>query len=438
MSTLLKKLNEKTPDGLKRMLAPIIKNKLVKNKIFLEQYEYINKFDNLTCEEQINIQTKKLKDILIHSYETTSYYKNLFDKNNFNPYEIKKLSDISRLPILTKEIVRNNFENLISNTSIKYYIAKTGGTTGTPLKLLMDSDSIYKERAFVYSYWSKLGFDYNNSRLITFRGVDIKGKVYKINPIYNEIILSPFYINNDRIQEYVQVINKFKPNYFTGYPSAISSFCKMLKVNNIKLDVNIDGVFFISEEVSDRDRRIVEEVLGCKTMTFYGHSERSVLAGEYEGVYKFNSLYGYTELIPTNKDNEFEILCTGFINKKMPLIRYSTGDIAIKTDKGYEIKGRSNNMFIIGRNNEHISMASKVFHEGLFTKVIAYQFIQDKIGEVKVNVMVDPLNNGIVRNLENQINNSLKDIVTFKVYAVNNLELTPRGKFKILLQNVKR
>ena len=53
----------------------------------------------------------------------------------------------------------------------------------------MDNSSIYRERAFVYNHWASLGFDFKKSKLMTFRGIEVKNKIYKLNPIYNEVIL---------------------------------------------------------------------------------------------------------------------------------------------------------------------------------------------------------------------------------------------------------
>ena len=437
MCSLLKTINEKTPSGIKKMLAPIIRRRLVNNETFKIQYKEIDDFNKLSEEEQKKVQLEKLKDLLIESYENVEYYRELFDESNIDPYSIKRFEDIKKLPILTKEDIRCNIDKMISSKSISNYLAKTGGTTGTPLKVIMDTDSIYKERAFVYKHWSKLGYDCKNSRLMTFRGVDVKGKVYKDNPIYNEVILSPFYLNQERIKEYVDKINEFKPDYFSGYPSAITTFCKVLKLSGYNIEPKIKGVFFISEEVSDKDKNIVKEVLGCDTLSFYGHTERSVLAEEINGKYYFNRLYGYTEFIPTSIEDEFEIICTGFINRKMPLIRYRTGDIAIKTNDGYLIKGRSQSMCLIGKNGEKVGMGSKVVQEGIFNDLVTYQFVQYKKGEVEINIVPKGEDKLIAEKLNKQITNALGDIIKFKVNIVKQINLTDRGKFKLVLQNIK-
>ena len=64
-----------------------------------------------------------------------------------------------------------------------------------------------------------------------------------------------------------------------------------------------------------------------KSITFYGHSERCVIAEEMtQNRYKFDPYYGYTEQIH-NENNNYSIVGTGFLNYIMPFIRYKTDDI---------------------------------------------------------------------------------------------------------------
>ncbi len=55
-----------------------------------------------------------MKELLIHSYIKTKYYKELFDKVGFNPYKMEKFSDIEIIPVQTKQDYRKNFENVKS------------------------------------------------------------------------------------------------------------------------------------------------------------------------------------------------------------------------------------------------------------------------------------------------------------------------------------
>jgi hypothetical protein len=60
-----------------------------------------------------NYQFEKLKSLLLECYDGIPYYKQLFDSISFNPrIHFNELSDLSRLPILSKEFAKENKEVL--------------------------------------------------------------------------------------------------------------------------------------------------------------------------------------------------------------------------------------------------------------------------------------------------------------------------------------
>lgn len=434
---ILKKLNENMPSFVKVMAKDIIRKKLIANKVFIDTYQEIKEFNKLSEDEQEKVQFKKLKEQLIYAYENVSYYKQSFDKYEFNPYEFKDKEELKKLPIIKKEDLLNSFEKFCSKENIKFYEAHTGGSSGKPLTILLDNESIYKERAFVYSFWSDIGYDFKKSRMITFRGVEYKDKISKYNPLYNELLLSPFKLNNDNIENYIKEINKFNPEFISGYPSAITNFVNILKNNAKSLNVNIKGIFLISENTTESEYKIIKEFFKCPVITFYGHSERAVFAENYIDNYSFNKLYGYVELIEFEK-NKYRIVCTGFLNKKMPLVRYITDDIVEIQDEKIHIIGHWDKELLIGKNDEKISIASINFHSDEFKDISKYQFIQSEKGKVDIYLECgEDLSEKHLYKIKNALNKKLLGILDYKLIVVDKIKLTARGKFKKVIQNIK-
>lgn len=433
---LVKKMNEMCPVFIKGLFAPILRNKLINNKVFLNTYQELEKYDKLNEEEKEKLQFKKLKDILIYCYENVPYYKEKFELAKFNPKNMKCFEDIKVLSFTNKSIVLNNEKELLSKENINHYIAYTGGSSGKPLKIYLDRESIYKERAYVYHYWSKFGYDYKKSKMITFRGLEFNGKISKFNPIYNEIVLSPFKLSLDTIDKYLGIINKFKPEFISGYPSVIKNFCKLLEKRKIKL--KIKHIFFISEGCSKEDNEYIKKILSCGTCIFYGHSERAVLGEKYEDQYKFNKIYGYTEFISTNIPNQFRIACTGFLNYKMPFVRYLTDDV-IKVVEGkiVEIIGHNNSEVLIGKNNEKISIAAINFHSDAFKKIRQYQFEQFEVGKVNLNLLVDEeMTEEDIINIKKTLNRKINNVLEIEINFVEEINLSKRGKRKLIVQHL--
>ena len=436
--SLLKKLNEVTPDFIKRSMSKQIRNKVIKNKLFLNQYEELINFEKLSKKEQDKIHMEKLKSVLIYAYENTEYYRRQFDELKFSPYNFKDTKELEKLPTIDKQGVIDNFEKLLSKEEINYYTAYTGGSTGKPLKILLDVDSTYKERAFVYHYWSKFGYDYKTSRMATFRGLEFKGKIYKYNPIDNQIIFNPFSLNKDTIEDYVKMINKFNPEFIHGYASAIYNFCRLLRFSKVEMKCNIKSVCFISENVDKEQKKYIEETLNCTTNIFYGHSERVVFSEYYKDTYKFNDLYTHVDFIEEKVDGIYKAACTGLVSRKMPLIKYVTDDAMIIKDGKINIEGHWDKELLIGKNGEKISIAAINFHNDIFNKILMYQFEQFKEGEIILNIVQDQeLTKNDIDEINKVISNKVRDTLKVDIKIVDKIELTNRGKFKKIKQHIK-
>src|ERR1035437_4125162 len=326
----LKSIRDKMPESLKYVTAPFFRIKLIKNKEFCKYYNLLERREVISSERIKEYQLSQTKGILVYSYQNVPYYTELFNKINFKPEKLNSFDDIKIIPFLTKEIIRENFDKLISTKKVKggYYSTTTSGTTGEPLKLLLDYDSFFRENAFIYYFRKKLGYQFED-RLVTFRGIEFGKKFWRYNPINNETIFSPFKLSRLTLELYIKKINEIKPSYFNGYFSSIFYFAKLLSENNIKLNFRLKGIFLSSENINEVERLFVESLFNVKSLTFYGHTERCVIAQEIKhNEYSFDPYYGFTEQIKI-KDNSFEIIGTGFLNKTMPLIRYKTDDVCL-------------------------------------------------------------------------------------------------------------
>lgn len=428
---LLKKLNETMPDSIKKIFSKPIRAKVINNVIFKQTINELENFNNLSEEEKNKYHLEKLKEVFIYAYENTIFYKKTFDKVGFNPYNFSDIKEMKKIPFINKEIVLEYFDEFLSKENIDYYEAFTGGSTGKPLRIFLDTDSIYREKAFVYNYWSKFGYDYKNSKIVTFRGLEFGDKIYKYNPIDNQVIVNPFKLSYENIDKYIEIINSFNPEFFHGYVSAIYNFCKILNKKNIKLKANIKCVFFISENVNDDERKYIEKTLNCRSNIFYGHSERVVFAEYFNGSYEFNNLYTHVDFFkkPNTKDL-YEIACTGLLNKKMIFIKYIPDDIIqINSDK-IHIYGHWDKELLIGKNDENISIASINFHNNIFKKIKCYQFEQFEKGKAIFNVVEEvKLTETDKSKMIEILNKKLNNIIDIDIRIVKEISLSNRGKY---------
>jgi phenylacetate-CoA ligase len=435
----LKALRDQMPESLKYLTGPLIRKTLIKNKDFYRLYSLLENREKLTTEVIREYQLTKLKQILIHSYRNVPYYNDLFSKICFDPYNFSDFDQLSVIPLLTREIVRNNFDSLTSRERVKngYYVGTTGGSSGLPLKFLLDYDSIYMENGFIYYYRKKLGYKFSD-KLATFRQVEFGNKLWKNNPMHNEILFTPIRLSKLTIASYAKKINEWNPQYLNGYLSAIWYFAKLLDEYKINFKCKLKGIFLVSENINLEQRKYVEDFFNAKSITFYGHSERCSIAEEvYDGRYRFDPFYGFTEQVQT-ENNKYSIVGTGFLNHTMPFIRYQTDDLCMPYDQYFSIEGKRNSTVgLYGINDEFLSSSIFDLDKELFKNIITYQFVQKNKGKADLLLIVnDQFRSSEIEKIRNDIFADTKGVIDIDIKLVDNLMLSPRGKYQMYISDL--
>ena len=79
--------------------------------------------DKLTREEILEIQNEKIRRLVHHCYENVPYYRGVFTSMGIKPDDIRSGEDLCKLPILTKQIIRDHYSELFAtNTNAKRII----------------------------------------------------------------------------------------------------------------------------------------------------------------------------------------------------------------------------------------------------------------------------------------------------------------------------
>ena len=125
-------------------------------------YKNINRLNSLSRDEITEWQNRKFRDLIRFAYEHTVYYKEVIDKSGYSIDDFTSTKDICRLPILTKEIIRQRYSDIIPDNidKISHRKRSTGGSTGEPLHFIIDENTWgYVTAAKIYA-WQTTGFHY--------------------------------------------------------------------------------------------------------------------------------------------------------------------------------------------------------------------------------------------------------------------------------------
>ena len=356
----------------------------------------LEKTQYYSAEQLTDFQNDKLSMMVEHCYKNVPYYTELFDRLKLKPKDIRTKEDLKKLPYLDKQIVKKNYNKLIARNMLKIFsgTAETSGTTGTPSKFLRDYYSINFENAALWRFREPVGG--NGTRRAILRGDIIipveqdRPPFWKEYPLAKELYLSSYHINAENAEEYYRKMVEFGIETIYAFPSSVYQLARCFHETNRK--IGLKAVFTSSENISDKQRAIIEEVFMCRVYDWYGQVERVSAIGQCEkGTYHIIEDYSITETIETGHGSE--LVGTNLNNYIMPLLRFRTGDfVELGEEKCTcgrsfrvitKIQGRKLE-YILTPDGKRISLFLVIDFED---NVSEAQFIQTRKGEITINIV---------------------------------------------------
>lgn len=425
---------------------------------YFQQKKLSKQFESLSKSQIELIQFENLKRLICYAWEKVPFYRENWGKAGFQPSHFESIEDIHRIPIIDRnDIIRNLDEFVpIDYNKSKLSLVTTGGTSGMPMKFYIDNYiARAKEVAFLDTVYKSYARSSWTDKVAIFRGLRIneglinKKCFWKWSWTKMGLVFSSFHLTQENFPFYLKKLRKYKPSIIMAYPSAIVELCNLIKVNNEAPLKSLKKVICSSENIYQWQRDLVRKVLGVEIFSLYGHSEKCVLGIQIEqNRMLFHPLYGFTEFLLTDAQkaksgDRAEVVVTGFEHSYFPLIRYRTNDfVNVHISDSYaqmianQIIGREQD-FVIDRYNNKIQFTNQDEPFWNVDGVIAYQYIQMKEGELILNIQTcDSYDKGNDELLLSEINKIFINF-TVKINHVENIEKTPRGKFKYLVQNLK-
>lgn len=319
------------------------------------------------------------------AYQKSPFYRNLYDLHKVDISKIRKIEDIQHLPVITKDDVRDHINAIFIGNRLNRSTSHTSGTTGSPLTLYRDYQSIVKEAAYLWSHRMSFGYEVG-MKTVTLRGNLGKKQMEAFDPHSNTLYLSSYDLSENNAEWYYERIRHFAPHVLLAYPSSLETLANYFQGMGKSLHVPLS--FTSSESVYAHQREKVEEVFNTKIVDWYGNAERTIALEQ-------NTLGLYDEL-PLYSVNEFcgdHAITTGLINLSFPLIRYRVNDVFVTTDTPASgqtviesIQGRKNDCLWLPDGTQVRLLCNAM--KGIAHMLYA-QIVQKNMGSFTLNLVVD-------------------------------------------------
>lgn len=407
-------------------------------------YKELKKIEQYSYAQIRDRQLGKLKPLLNHAYNSTGYYKQIFDKAGFGPAGVKTFEDFQKIPLLAKADIRNNPNGFVSSDrKQKLTRYATSGSTGEPLIFYISNERIASNKAvylMLYDWW---GLNIGDREIVLWGSQSDIG-AYSIakrlrDNLLNTRLLPAFKISESTMRQYVDFIKRYKPKDIFGYAHGIYLLARFAKNRNLKLDdLGIKVVFTTAELLHDYQRRLIEEIFGCPVSNTYGGRDINIVA--------FECPKGAMHLNPNVLTEEVngEIIITDLYSYGFPFIRYKTQDRGV-LDVGKKCSCGSNLPIIkeiLGRDTDYVVGPKGEFIHPLALEYIFrelegidyFRIVQKRENKLSVDLAIS---SKFDRNLEPALREKLSQAmggpvdVTFNYIAEDEIPAQDKHKFVV-------
>jgi len=413
---------------------------LIVNPIILKNVKETWQNQYISEEKITEIQTQKLKKILLYAYNYCPYYRKVFFESGFHPEQFKEIKDIERIPLLTKKDIKENLNSIVAINidDIRKEEVFTSGTTGMPLKIFRDKNTASRMTALYLRTIKNFGCNIGAKTAWIWglrkedEYLDFRNKNFKLQFLKNTTWFNAFDMNDESMYSFAEFSFHFKPELIIGYVSSLYEYAKFIQRNNIKI-FSPKAIWITAEPADNNQRELIESMFNCQVYSQYGSSE--ILHIAYECRFNKNLHIHADSRFVEITDESGKSLSAGEIgnvvitdleNYVMPIIRYKNDDMSsfakFKCNCGINfptigpVIGRTYNIFKL-KNGKQIyghMFSKKLFN---YVKEIKQFKVHQKTYD-KIDVLIVP---GEIIDRNKLINELLS---YFKYYTGDEVEYT--------------
>lgn len=411
--------------------------------------EYEKMFFHATFEEIQKAQEIRFLTLIDFVKKNNMYY-----REKLKGIEIKSIDDIDKIPLLKKDDLRR--DDILSEIDDECYVGYTGGSTGKSLKYFLTKDNYIERQACLDFFRGMHGYQYKD-KIAWFSGKEIvtdkevKKNIFWVEDWLNHITYySTFHMRDSYIDSMIDNLNKSKPEYFSGFPSAIYELTKRWVESGKPVEFKLNAIFVTSEPFFDYQRELVQKLFKCPTPDQYASSEGAPFIYEcHKGKLHYDMYSGIFEK-KDKDDNESSILVTSFTTNKMPLIRYDIGDKVVFDSENKKCACGSNMPLvekIIGREMSFVyTMERGKIGITNIANAIKYidginniQLIQENIEDIEIKLAISKNNSKsqIQKEIDYELKYRLGEKINLKYNFVDNIPCEKNGKYMMIKNRLK-
>lgn len=403
------------------------------------------------------LRVQRLRQLLNHAGTQVPYYRELFTHLGFDPQAVTSLSDLQRLPFLTKAEIRANTEDLKSAQARDLARFNTGGSSGEPLVFFIGKERVSHDVAAKWRATRWWGVDIGDPEIVLWGSpIELTSQDrmrHWRDALMRTQLLPAFEMSAEKVARFIDVIRRTRPAMLFGYPSAFAHIARHAESQGIRLDdLGIKVAFVTSERLYDHQRELIERVFNCPVANGYGGRDAGFIAHQcpngsmhltHEDII-VEIVDAQGRVLPHGESGE--IVVTHLATKDFPFIRYRTGDVGTLDDRPCscgrtlpllkEIQGRSTD-FLVAQDGTVMHGLSLIYIVRDLAGVRQFKIVQESLDRTNILLVTDErFDPGNLTAIERGAKARLGAGVTVNVRLVSEIPPEKSGKYRYVVSKV--
>ena len=293
----------------------------------------------ISQDEKEELQLKRLQEVVKRAYENVPFYKKRFDDNNIKPEDIKTLKDIEKLPLTTKDDLREAYPFGMFAVPRREIVEvhTSSGTTGKP------TVSGYTKKDI--KIWSEVMargltmFGATEDDVIqNTHGYGLFTGGFGVHYGAQKIGATVIPISTGQTKRQIEIMNDFDTSILIVTPSYGLYLAEVAEEEGVDTkDLNLKAVGFGAEMWTKEMRQEIEKRFNAPAYNIYGLTEImgpgiALECQEQDGLHVMEDHF-YPEIIDSQtleslpEGEKGELVLTTLTRHGMPIIRFRTKDV---------------------------------------------------------------------------------------------------------------
>lgn len=301
---------------------------------------YFNpELETLTRPEIEALQLERLQKTVAHCMNS-EFYRKRFEAAGIKPEDIKTLEDIRKIPLTTKQDLRDTYPFGIASVPLRDCVRlhSSSGTTGNPTVILHTQRDLEQwGNAVARCLWMVGARPEDVFQNTSGYGMFTGGLGFQYGAEKLGMLTVPAAAGNTKRQ--IKFMTDFGTTVVHAIPSYATRIYEVMQQEGVdpKKDTQLKILAIGAEPHSDEQRKRIENMLGVKAYNSFGMSEMcgpgvAFECQEQNGMHIWEDYYLVEILNPDTlepvPDGEMgELVLTTLNREAMPLLRYRTRDL---------------------------------------------------------------------------------------------------------------